>query len=156
MPERFTRKQKHTLCSHDTCCRGPKVLKGQRCQSWQISFGSCLALLACTNFTKRRGRCMLVNGLECRPGVFLTAKADGIVDVWDLFVKQHEPVLAIQVQLPSDIRYSTLPLPFCSDKNLSRNLDGPTNLLLHRSCPHVRVGMTRKSCKLQNRGTSLW
>lgn len=42
---------------------------------------------------------MFSNGGVCRPGVFLTSKADGIVDVWDLFVKQHEPVLAIQVKL---------------------------------------------------------
>ena len=32
-----------------------------------------------------------------RPGVFFTGKADGVLDIWDLFYKQSEPVLSITV-----------------------------------------------------------
>ena len=33
----------------------------------------------------------------CRPGVFLTARADGRLDVWDLFYKQNDPVLSLHL-----------------------------------------------------------
>ena len=32
-----------------------------------------------------------------RPGVFFTTKMDGGLDVWDIFYKQHEPTLSMQV-----------------------------------------------------------
>jgi len=32
-----------------------------------------------------------------RPGVFVTAKMDGCLDVWDIFYKQHDPTLSLQV-----------------------------------------------------------
>merc|ERR1719162_2464902 len=32
-----------------------------------------------------------------RPGVFMTTKMDGTLDVWDIFYKQNEPVLSTQV-----------------------------------------------------------
>jgi len=32
-----------------------------------------------------------------RPGVLMTAKADGVLDVWDIYCKQNEPVLSLQV-----------------------------------------------------------
>ena len=32
-----------------------------------------------------------------RPGVLMTAKADGTLDVWDIYYKQNEPVLSLQV-----------------------------------------------------------
>jgi len=32
-----------------------------------------------------------------RPGVFVTAKMDGQLDVWDIFYKQHDPTLSLQV-----------------------------------------------------------
>ena len=34
-----------------------------------------------------------------RPGVFMTTKMDGTLDVWDIFYKQNEPVLSTQVLL---------------------------------------------------------
>ena len=36
-----------------------------------------------------------------RPGVFFTARTDGIVDVWDMFYKQNDPVLSINVSTTS-------------------------------------------------------
>ena len=32
-----------------------------------------------------------------RPGVFVTTKMDGTLDVWDIFYKQHDPTLSLQV-----------------------------------------------------------
>lgn len=32
-----------------------------------------------------------------RPGVFLSTKIDGTLDVWDIFHKQNEPTLSLQV-----------------------------------------------------------
>lgn len=32
-----------------------------------------------------------------RPGVFLTAKMDGTLDVWDIFYKQNEPVIPVKI-----------------------------------------------------------
>jgi len=32
-----------------------------------------------------------------RPGVFFTAKKDGVVDVWDYFYKQTEPIVALKI-----------------------------------------------------------
>ena len=32
-----------------------------------------------------------------RPGVFYTARSDGVLDVWDMFYKQNDPVLSINV-----------------------------------------------------------
>jgi len=32
-----------------------------------------------------------------RPGVFFTAKKDGVVDVWDFFYKQTEPIVALKI-----------------------------------------------------------
>jgi dynein intermediate chain 2 len=32
-----------------------------------------------------------------RPGVFVTVKADGVLDVWDIFYKQNDPTLSLQV-----------------------------------------------------------
>jgi len=32
-----------------------------------------------------------------RPGMFCTARSDGVLDVWDLFVKQTDPLLTMQV-----------------------------------------------------------
>merc|ERR1711907_373731 len=31
-----------------------------------------------------------------RPGVFVTTKMDGTLDVWDIFYKQHDPTLSLQ------------------------------------------------------------
>ena len=38
-----------------------------------------------------------------RPGVFCTAKADGTLDVWDIFYKQNDPTLSLQVD-PDGLR----------------------------------------------------
>ena len=32
-----------------------------------------------------------------RPGVFLTTKMDGTLDVWDYFYKQNDPTLSLQI-----------------------------------------------------------
>ena len=32
-----------------------------------------------------------------RPGLFLTSKMDGSIDVWDYLLKQNEPSLSVQV-----------------------------------------------------------
>lgn len=32
-----------------------------------------------------------------RPGVFITTKMDGTLDIWDIFYKQHDPTLSLQV-----------------------------------------------------------
>merc|ERR1712216_1009195 len=34
---------------------------------------------------------------QTRPGVFISTKADGTLDIWDLFSKQGDPTLTIQV-----------------------------------------------------------
>ena len=34
---------------------------------------------------------------KCRPGVFLTTRADGYLDVWDYYDKQSEPALSMHV-----------------------------------------------------------
>ena len=54
----------------------------------------------------------------CRPGVFLTTRADGYLDIWDFFDKQSEPALSFHV---SDSSLASLRLQVsrrASDKNV--------------------------------------
>ena len=37
------------------------------------------------------------NWSTTRPGVFFTTKMDGVLDIWDIFYKQNEPVLPLKV-----------------------------------------------------------
>ena len=37
------------------------------------------------------------NWSPTRPGVFFTTRNDGVMDVWDFFYKQNDPVLSIEV-----------------------------------------------------------
>lgn len=49
-----------------------------------------------------------------RPGVFYSARADGYLDVWDYYEKQHEPVLSQQVPLPHLLMCHTLSCSRCT------------------------------------------
>ena len=33
----------------------------------------------------------------CRPAVFFSIRADGLLDIWDFFLKQNDPVLSLPV-----------------------------------------------------------
>ena len=34
---------------------------------------------------------------SCRPAVFFSIRADGLLDIWDFFLKQNDPVLSLPV-----------------------------------------------------------
>eukprot|EP00741_Cyanophora_paradoxa_P011365 tig00020556_g10978.t1 len=61
-----------------------------------------------------------------RPGVFVTARSDGIVDVWDFFFKQNDPTLSLQV---SDERLVSLRLHERGKLLAAGDAEGTTYLL---------------------------
>eukprot|EP00992_Anisonema_acinus_P002564 TRINITY_DN10920_c0_g1_i1.p3 TRINITY_DN10920_c0_g1~~TRINITY_DN10920_c0_g1_i1.p3 ORF type:complete len:193 (-),score=95.07 TRINITY_DN10920_c0_g1_i1:74-652(-) len=61
-----------------------------------------------------------------RPGVFLTTRMDGAMDVWDLLYKQSAPVLSLQV---SDYALHTLRLQQDGRHVAVGGVDGCTSLL---------------------------
>eukprot|EP01012_Entosiphon_sulcatum_P025270 TRINITY_DN30588_c0_g1_i1.p1 TRINITY_DN30588_c0_g1~~TRINITY_DN30588_c0_g1_i1.p1 ORF type:complete len:598 (+),score=104.14 TRINITY_DN30588_c0_g1_i1:125-1918(+) len=61
-----------------------------------------------------------------RPGVFLTTRMDGTMDVWDLLFKQNDPVLSVQV---SDYSLHTLKVQQDGRFVAVGSVDGSTNLL---------------------------
>ncbi len=62
-----------------------------------------------------------------RPGVFFTTKMDGTLDVWDIFYKQHEPTLSMQVH--NDGLYSIKIEPAQGQLITTGSVDGSIYLL---------------------------
>lgn len=62
-----------------------------------------------------------------RPGVFFTTKMDGTLDVWDIFYKQHEPTLSMQVH--NDGLYSLKIEPILGQLITTGSVDGSIYLL---------------------------
>lgn len=82
---------------------------GEACDKASCTMQQCYGLMCCT-----RGMQGLIHPacpccVLCRPGVYFTARADGLVDTWDILLKGHRtPSLSYQVTgVPCCTRLST-------------------------------------------------
>eukprot|EP01059_Diplonema_ambulator_P005216 TRINITY_DN14973_c0_g1_i1.p1 TRINITY_DN14973_c0_g1~~TRINITY_DN14973_c0_g1_i1.p1 ORF type:complete len:629 (+),score=144.11 TRINITY_DN14973_c0_g1_i1:70-1887(+) len=102
-----TPQDKISHCYHGH--HGPvySVMRNPHCSKYFMSVGDWTvklwtaedALLRTPMFTTYYHKAYLTNGSwhPARPGVFMTTRMDGVLDVWDLLYRQTAPVLSVQL-----------------------------------------------------------